>query len=210
MLCVECRELVTFDDEWAAHGREDGTTAFYHRRCFDRRGHRHSRHLFLFFLAKEKVTMKLILGDTVGLVLVLAETKAGAPFPLGAGPFLVKVDDPGGTIAVTDGTPDQTTPTAFKLNGTGNVGTVTVTVTDEQFNLVGTGSFDVGAAPPPPPPPPPAPDALSMSFAVPGSAPVVAAATAAPAASAAPAPASAAPSASTAVPAPASGRSDQP
>jgi len=152
--------------------------------------------------------MKLILGDTVGLILVLAETKAGAPFALGVGPFLVKVDDPGGTVAVTDGTPDQKTPTAFKLNGSGNVGTVTVTVTDEQFNLVGTGSFDVVAAPPPPPPPPPpaGPDALSVSFAVPGA--PVQASTAAPAASSAPAATTT--QAPTAAAIPASGRSDQP
>ena len=140
--------------------------------------------------------MKLILGDTVGLFLVLAETKAGAPFPLGAGPFNVVVADPNNTVAVTAGTPDQKTPTAFKLNGTNNVGTVTVTVTDEQFNLVGEGSFDVAAAitPPPPPPPPPAPDALSVSFAAPAAAAAAPAASqAAPAAPAAAAPASALP-----------------
>ena len=196
MICQECAQLLTLDDDWLAHSTETGGTAYFHVGCFDEHRRRRRRDLFVFFLAKERLTMKLIIGDTVGLILVLAETKAGQAFPLGAGPFLVKVDDPGGTVTVTDGTPDQKTPTAFHLNGSGKTGTVTVTVTDEQFNLVGTGSFDVGAAPPPPPPPPPAPDALSVSFAVPGAVPATqtaaGASTGAPAASAAPAPAAAA------------------
>jgi hypothetical protein len=237
VICRECAQLLTLDDDWLAHSTESGGTAYYHVGCFDEHRRRRRHDLFVFFLAKERLTMKLILGDTVGLILVLAETKAGAPFALGSGPFLVKVDDPGGTVTVTDGTPDQKTPTAFHLNGSGKTGTVTVTVTDSEFNLVGTGSFDVEAAaapPPPPPPPPPAPDALSVSFAVPAA--PVQATTAAPAApsstpaqpassgtaSAAPAgaaPATAAPGApaaavGTSAPAsiapPASGRSDQP
>lgn len=192
VLCAECGRLLTLDDDWAAHSGDDGRTAYYHRGCLEERGRRRAHYLFLFFFEKQKgeITMKLILGDTVGLVLVLAETKAGAPFPLGTGPFNVAVADPNNTVALTQGTPDQKTPTAFKLNGSGNTGTVTVTVTDEEFNLVGVGSFDVEAAAPPPPPPPPpapAPDALSVSFAAP--APVQASA-AAPAAPAAPAPAS--------------------
>lgn len=107
---------------------------------------------------------QLVSNDTVGLNLVLAESAAGQPVALGAGPFSVQMDDPANTVIKTDGSADQTTPTNFKANGTGNTGTVTVTVTDAQFNLVGKGSFDVVAPPPPPPPPPPTPDTLTVAF----------------------------------------------
>jgi hypothetical protein len=106
--------------------------------------------------------MKIASNDPKGLDLVLAETSKGVPVPLSAGPFNVAVQDPANTITVIAGTPDQKTPTQFKPNGTGNVGTVTVTVTDTAQTppLVSSpATFDVVA------PPPPAPDALAASFA---------------------------------------------
>jgi len=124
--------------------------------------HRHGHHLFVFFLRGEHITMQIFSNDTKGLDLVLAETAKGVAVPLSKGPFQVAVQDPGNTIAVTAGTPDQATPTLFKPNGTGNVGTVTVVVTDTSQTppLVSSpASFDVVA------PPPPVADALAASFA---------------------------------------------
>lgn len=97
-----------------------------------------------------------------GLVLTLAEILAatGQVFPLTAGPFAVDVQDPANTIAIIPGSPDQKTPTIFRPNGTGAVGTVIVTVTDQSNNLKGSGSFDVVS----PVPPPPAPDTLQVGF----------------------------------------------
>lgn len=115
---------------------------------------------------------QLLSNDTVGINLLLAESLAGAQLALGSGPFIVAVDDPNSTVSVTDGSPDQATPTNFKANGSGNTGTVTVTVTDAAFNLVGKGSFDVVAPVPPPPPPPPVPDTLTVAF-TPAVAPIV-------------------------------------
>jgi len=100
-----------------------------------------------------------------GFALVLAELLAGAPFPLTKGPFLVSVADPGNTIQRTPGSADQTTPDTFFPNGSGNAGTVTVTVTDQSVTpagLVGTGAFDVVAATPPPLT---QPDTLTVDFA---------------------------------------------
>jgi len=107
------------------------------------------------------MSLQLLSNDPKGLVLVLAETLAGAALPLSAGPFKVDVQDPQNTVTVTAGSDDQTTPTKFVPNGSGAVGTVTVTVTDLKFNLVGTASFDVVA----PAPPPQVPDTLNVSFA---------------------------------------------
>jgi hypothetical protein len=107
--------------------------------------------------------MQIFSNDLVGLNLVLAETSKGVAIPLSAGPFTVAVQDPANTVTVTPGSADQTTPTNFKANGTGNVGTVTVVVTDTSVtpNLVSApASFDVVA-----PVTTPVPDALTASFA---------------------------------------------
>jgi hypothetical protein len=125
---------------------------------------RHQRHLFVFFLNREgtHITMQIFSNDTKGLDLVLAETAKGAAVPLSKGPFQVGVQDPGNAITVIAGTPDQATPTLFKPNGTGAVGTVTVVVTDTSQTpplASAPASFDVVA------PPPPAADTLTASFA---------------------------------------------
>jgi len=108
--------------------------------------------------------LNLVVGDATVYDLVLAESKAGVSVPLGKGPFGVAVVDPngvGGTVKVTPGTPDNTTPTSFQLSGTGAVGSVQVTVTDEQYSIVAQGVINVAAAPPPPPP---VPDTLTVDF----------------------------------------------
>jgi hypothetical protein len=102
--------------------------------------------------------LNLVIGDATVYNLVLAETSKGQPFPLGAGPFTVAVADPNGILKVTAGSPDNTTPTTFQLAGAGAVGTATVTVTDTQFNLVGTGEINAAAAPPA------VPDTLTVDF----------------------------------------------
>jgi hypothetical protein len=113
---------------------------------------RQRRELLVFFLHLERclgeLVMQIFSNDAKGLNLVLAETAKGVPVPLSKGPFTLQVTDPGNTITVTPGTPDQTTPTNFKPNGTGAVGTVTVVVTDTSFNpplVSAPASFDVVA-----------------------------------------------------------------
>lgn len=90
--------------------------------------------------------MQIVSDDKKGLNLTIQETLAssGQVFP-SAGPFQVDVTDPGNTISVAAGSADQTTPTNFKPNGSGAIGTVTVKVTDQSNNLVGSASFDVVA-----------------------------------------------------------------
>jgi hypothetical protein len=108
---------------------------------------RHARKFLLVsFIGEDKLTMQIFSNDPKGLNLTIQEILAatGQVFP-SVGPFTVAVADPGKTITVTAGSPDNTTPTNFKPNGTAAVGTVTVTVTDTSNNLVGTGSFDVVA-----------------------------------------------------------------
>jgi len=107
--------------------------------------------------------MQLLTNDLKGFNLTILETLAasGQVFP-SAGPFQVDVQDPANTVTVTAGTPDQTTPTNFKANGSNAIGTVTVKVTDTSNGLVGTASFDVVA--PPPPPPPVKADTLTVGF----------------------------------------------
>jgi hypothetical protein len=112
---------------------------------------------------------QLLSNATKGFVLTLAESFVptdGTPptaLPLSAGPFTVDVADPGNTIVVTPGSPDQKTPTIFRANGTGATGSVTVTVTDTSNGLKGSVTFDVVApATPPPPPPPPVANTLSV------------------------------------------------
>jgi hypothetical protein len=124
--------------------------------------HRHRRKIH--YEDTQMPNLQLIATDTTkGFALVLAELLAGAPFPLTAGPFTVAFDDPNGTVTRTPGSADQTTPDTFFPNGSGAVGTVTVTVTDQSVpgGLVGVGAFDVVA----PVPPPPQPDTLQVSFA---------------------------------------------
>lgn len=98
---------------------------------------------------------QILANDTKGLNLTVEEIAAANPGVVlpASGPFQVDVTDPGNTVTVTPGSANQITPTNFKPNGTGAIGTVTVKVTDTSNNLVGTGSFAVVAAPPPPPPP---------------------------------------------------------
>jgi len=105
--------------------------------------------------------MTLLSNDTKGLNLTIQEVlqASGQVFP-SSGPFAVDTTDPGGTITVTPGSPDNSTPTNFKPNGTGAVGTVTVKVTDKSNGLVGSGSFDVVA----PPAPTPKADTLVVGF----------------------------------------------
>ena len=94
--------------------------------------------------------MQIQSNDTKGLNLTIEEIlqATGQVFP-SSGPFAVDTTDPGNTITVTPGSPDNVTPTNFKPNGSGAVGTVTVKVTDKSNGLVGSGSFDVVAPPPP-------------------------------------------------------------
>lgn len=105
--------------------------------------------------------MQIQSNDTKGLNLTIEEIlqATGQVFP-SSGPFAVDTTDPGNTITVTAGSPDNTTPTNFKPNGSGAVGTVTVKVTDKSNGLVGSGSFDVVA----PAPPPPKADTLVVGF----------------------------------------------
>jgi len=106
--------------------------------------------------------MQINSDDLKGLNLVLAETAAGAAVPLSKGPFTVAVTDPNNTVTVTPGSADQTTPTNFKPNGSGAVGTVSVVVTDTSTTpplVSAPATFDVVA------PAPPVPDALVASFA---------------------------------------------
>jgi hypothetical protein len=111
---------------------------------------------------KRKRKAMILSNDTKGLNLTIQETIAatGAVVP-SAGPFAVDVQDPGSTVTVTPGSPDQATPTNFKPNGSGAVGTVTVKVTDTSNGLVGSASFDVVA---PTPPPPAKADTLTVGF----------------------------------------------
>jgi hypothetical protein len=105
--------------------------------------------------------MQIVSNDPKGLNLVLAETAKGAAVPLSKGPFTLVVTDPGNTVTVTPGSPDQTTPTNFKPNGTGAVGTVTVVVTDTSQTpplVSAPASFDVVA------PVATVPDTLTASF----------------------------------------------
>jgi hypothetical protein len=106
--------------------------------------------------------MQIFSNDPKGLNLTIQEVLAatGQIFP-SAGPFDVVVTDPASTVTVTPGSADNTTPTNFKPNGSGAIGTVTVKVTDQSNNLVGTGSFDVVA---PVTPPPTVPDTLQVGF----------------------------------------------
>jgi hypothetical protein len=108
--------------------------------------------------------VQLLSNDTKGLNLVLAETAKGVAVPLSKGPFTLDVQDPANTITVTPGSADQTTPTNFKPNGSGAVGTVTVVVTDTSQTpplVSAPASFDVVA----PVVTPPVPDTLTASFA---------------------------------------------
>ena len=101
-----------------------------------------------------------------GLVLGLAEIRKsdGKVYPLSAGPFALDIQDPGNTVTVVPGTPDQTTPAIFRPNGSLATGTVTITVTDTSNGLKSDPvSFDV-VAPAPPPPPPDVPDTLVASL----------------------------------------------
>lgn len=108
--------------------------------------------------------MQIFSNDTKGLNLALAETANGMAIPLSKGPFVIVIDDPNKAIdpnGFIPGTPDQTTPANFKPNGTGAVGTVTVTVTDTSVTpplAAAPVSFDVVA------PHAPVPDTLVASF----------------------------------------------
>jgi len=105
--------------------------------------------------------MQIVSNDAKGLNLVLAESAKGAPLPLSKGPFTVDVTDPNNTVTVTPGSPDQTTPTNFKPNGTGAVGTVSVVVTDTSLTpplVSAPATFDVVA------PAATVPDTLVASF----------------------------------------------
>lgn len=109
--------------------------------------------------------MQILSNATKGLVLGIVETLAatGQVFP-SSGPFVVSVTDPtadangqNGAITVVAGSADQKTPTIFRPSGNGKTGTITVKVTDQSNNLVGSASFDVVA-------PAAAADTLTVSF----------------------------------------------
>jgi len=110
--------------------------------------------------------VQIFSNATKGLVLAILETFAatGQVFP-SAGPFQVDVTDPtadangqNGAIVVVPGTPDQKTPTIFRVSGNGKTGTINVKVTDTSNNLVGSVDFDVIA------PVATAPDTLTASL----------------------------------------------
>lgn len=122
------------------------------------------RRLFVFFLAgspssngKENmgglITSILTTDTAAGALLTIAEMLNGQPVQ-SSGPFSVSVQDPAGAATVTPGSADNTTPTRITANGSNNVGDVTVTVTDENDQAVGSGVLHIVAPPPPPPPVP--------------------------------------------------------
>jgi len=93
---------------------------------------------------------QLVIGDPVGiLVAVLEADDSGTTFFPPVGPLQFAVEDPSNTVKQGVAA-DGVTPT-FLDNGTGNTGSVSVTVTDQGNNLVGQASFAVVAATPPPP-----------------------------------------------------------
>ena len=73
--------------------------------------------------------------------------------PPSKGPYNVAFADPAGLLAVTPGSPDNSTPTTFKLASGIATGTATITVTDTSNNLVGTVTLTVTPVVPPPPVP---------------------------------------------------------
>ena len=118
--------------------------------------------LYVFFSQKGKqmsTVNQISSNDPNGVDLTILETAKGAPVPLGAGPFTITILDPNNTVRQVAGTPDQKTPTSLVPNGTGNVGAVTVTVTDTANNLVSAPTVLNVVAPPPP-----APDAIEVAF----------------------------------------------
>jgi len=108
---------------------------------------------------------QILNNDPQGAFVSIAETNADGSAFASAGPFAIKVDDPNKLVAVTAGSPDNTTPTRIVGNGSG-VGSVDVTVTDTSNNAVGKATLQIVAPTPPPPPPPPVPK-LTVGF-VPG------------------------------------------
>lgn len=128
---------------------------------------RHSKQLTVFFFTEGgKQQMNLLSNAIIALLLVLAESAKGNPIKLSAGPFTVATSDPNNTVTNTPGSADQTTPDSWLPNGTGNTGTVEVTVTDEGQTppLVGVGSFNV-VAPGGGGTGPVVPDTLTVTFA---------------------------------------------
>jgi hypothetical protein len=130
---------------------------------------RHPRHLLAFLLAagsdcetqKKGCNVQIFSNDPKGLNLALVESAKGVQIPLSKGPFTLAVQDPANTVNVTRTGTDEVVPTNFKPNGTGNVGTVTVVVTDTSVNpalVAAPISFDVVA------PVANVPDSLVASF----------------------------------------------
>jgi hypothetical protein len=139
-----------------------------HRR---ERHHRHPRHLFVFLLAAgsdcwlemKGCTVQIFSNDPKGLNLALVESAKGVQIPLSKGPFTLAVQDPANTVTVTRTGQDEVVPSNFKPNGTGNVGTVTIVVTDTSVTpplVAAPVSFDVVA----PVPPVQVPDSLVASL----------------------------------------------
>jgi hypothetical protein len=130
------------------------------------RHRRHHRNLFVFFFGEGVNTMNitsiLTTDTTKGAFVAIAETDANGNPVSSSGPFAITVSDPSNVAKVTPGSPDNTTPTRIVANGSNNVGSVSVSVTDKSNNAVGTASLSVAAPPPPPPTP-----TLTVTF-VPG------------------------------------------
>jgi len=98
---------------------------------------------------------------TFNLVILEAADDGVVIAPASVGPYTVAVADPSGLLAVTPGSPDNTTATTFKLAGSSATGSATITVTDTSNNLVGSATLAVTAVAPPPPPPPAPPTQLA-------------------------------------------------
>jgi len=133
---------------------------------------RRARHLFVFLLAADSdrwlitkgCNVQIFSNDPKGLNLALVESAKGVQVPLSKGPFSLAVQDPANTVTVTRVGQDEVVPSNFKPNGTGNIGTVTIVVTDTSVTpplVAAPISFDVVA---PAPPPPVVPDSLVASL----------------------------------------------
>lgn len=97
---------------------------------------------------------QILNNDPKGAFVTIAEADANGNAVASSGPFAIAVDDPNGLVAVTAGSPDNTTPTRIVANGSG-VGSVNVTVTDQSNGAKGAAALAIVAPPPPPPPPVP-------------------------------------------------------
>lgn len=118
------------------------------------------------------ITSILSTDTTKGAFVQIAEVLNGAAVQSN-GPFSISITDPTGLTTVTPGSADNTTPTRIVASAAaaalvaalpaGTIASVTVTVTDESNQAVGSAQLQIL---PPAAPPPPVPT-LNVSF-IPG------------------------------------------